>query len=125
MTTSILGDVKKALGLAADYEAFDADITMHINSVFADLNQLGVGPEAGYAIATAADTWDELIGDEKRLNAVKSYVYLAVKMLFDPPSTGYVLTSMEKLIEKAEWRLTVAADEINNPPLIPVEEVLE
>lgn len=119
-SSSILDDTKKTLGLASDYTPFDTDIIMHINSVFADLNQLGVGPDPGYAIVNKEDTWDELIADELKLNNVKSYVYLRVRMLFDPPTIGYVLTAKEKEIEKAEWRVTVAADEIKNPPVVPV-----
>ena len=120
MAGSILTDTKKALGLAEDYTAFDPEITMHINSVLATLHQLGIGPETGYAIANSSDTWDELIADEKRLNSVQSYLYLRVKMLFDPPSVGYVLTAMEGMIEEAEWRITVAQDEIVRPPAPPV-----
>lgn len=114
-SNSILISIKKALGLAEDYTVFDPEIIMHINSVLADLFQLGVGPEDGLFIASASDTWDELIGIDRRLNAVKSYVFLRVKFLFDPPTVGYVLTSLEKLIEKAEWRITVAQDEILHP----------
>jgi hypothetical protein len=120
MAGSILTDTKKALGLAEDYTAFDPEITMHINSVMATLNQLGVGPPDGYAIVNAGDTWDELIADEKRLNSVQSYLFLRVKMLFDPPSTGYVLTALEKIILEAEWRITNAQDEIVHPPPPPV-----
>ena len=94
---SILAETKKALGLAPEYAPFDADILMHINSVFADLHQLGVGPTDGFSIVNAQDTWDELIGTDKRLNNVKSYVFLRVKMLFDTPTTGYVLTAREKI----------------------------
>jgi hypothetical protein len=126
MAGSILTDTKTALGLAEDYTAFDAEITMHINSVFADLNQLGIGADEGFEMANAQDTWDELIGTEKRYNSVKSYVYLRVRMLFDPPSTGYVLTSMEKLIKEHEWRINIAREEIVHPPpppvLVPDEE---
>jgi len=120
---AILTDTKKALGLADDYTAFDPELVMHINSVIATLNQLGVGPVEGYAIVNNTDTWDELIGDEKRLNNVQSYLYLRVKMLFDPPSVGYVLTALEKMIEEAEWRIMVAQDEITYPPPPPVEIV--
>lgn len=115
---SILDDTKKALGLAWDYAAFDSEIIMHINSVLADLNQLGVGPADGLIIVNSSDTWDELIASEKRLNHVKSYIHLRVKMLWDPPTVGYVLTSMEKMIEKAEWRVMVAQDEILNPTVV-------
>lgn len=123
MAGSILTDTKKALGLAEDYTAFDPDIIMHINSVMSTLHQLGIGPPAGYAIINSGDTWDELIGDELRLNSVQSYMYLKVKMLFDPPSIGYVITAMEKMIEEATWRITVAQDEIVSPPPVVVPSV--
>lgn len=123
MAGSILSDTKKALGLADDYTPFDAEIIIHINSVLGTLNQLGVGPEEGYAIENKNQTWDDLLNDDPRLNSVQSYVYLKVKMLFDPPSVGYVLTAMEKMILEAEWRVTVAQDEIKVPPPPPAEVV--
>lgn len=121
--SSILTDTKKALGLAEDYTAFDPEIIMHINSVLADLNQLGIGPATGLAIANATTEWDELLGSELRYNAVKSYTNLRVKMLFDPPNLGYVITAMEKEIEKAEWRINVAREDIDHPQ--PAEEAEE
>lgn len=125
MPGSILVETKAALGLAADYTPFDPEIIMHINSVLSDLNQLGIGPEAGFEITDDSQTWTDFLADELRLNNVKSYVQLSVKMKFDPPSVGYVLTAMEKQLEKAEWRINVAREEITYPPVVevPVEEV--
>lgn len=123
--SSILEDTKKSLGLAADYTPFDADIVMHINSVLADLTQLGVGPEAGFEISGSAEGWASFIADEPRLNSVKSYLFLRVKMLFDPPGTGYVLTSMEKMLEKAEWRINMAREEIDHPPVVDAVVVID
>ena len=123
MAGSILTDTKKALGLAEDYTAFDPEIIMHINSVISDLTQLGIGPQTGYMIVNSADTWDELIGDESRLNSVQAFIYLKVKLLFDPPSVGYIITAMEKMIEEATWRITVAQDEIVHPPPVEVPVV--
>lgn len=115
--SSILTDTKAALGIAADYEAFDTELVMHINSVIADLDQLGIGPTEGpgYEIVDDTNEWSELLEDETRYNAAKSLMYLKVKMLFDPPSVGYVLTAYEKMIEKAEWRLNVAREVIVYP----------
>lgn len=121
MAGSILDDTKKALNLESDYTPFDQEIIMHINSVLASLHQLGIGPAAGYAIVTSADTWDEFIGDELRLNNVQTYVFLRVKMIFDPPPTTEAIGAFERQIEQAEWRLTVAQDEIVNPLPPPVE----
>lgn len=106
---SILTSVKKMLGIEEEYEHFDPDIIMHINSVFMDLNQLGVGPEEGFAIEDDTSTWTEFVSDSS-LEAVKSYMYLRVRLLFDPPTSGAVLESMKSQIDKWEWRLNVAAE---------------
>jgi hypothetical protein len=115
---SILDGTKKALGLGAEYDAFDSDIIMHINSVFFTLNQLGVGPKAGFAIEGAAETWDTFLGEDLNLNAVKSYVYLRVRLLFDPPQNSFGIASMEKQIEQMEWRLNVHVENVS-------EEIVE
>lgn len=104
---SILNDTKKILGIDADYTAFDIDILIHINSVFSTLNQLGIGPEQGFAIEDATPTWDAFLGTDKRLNSVKSYVYLKLRMYFDPPSTSFHLEALNKQAEELEWRLNV------------------
>jgi hypothetical protein len=111
MTDSILDTTKASLGLAANHTAFDTELIMHINSVLSDMPQLGVGPDNGIEITDATTTWKTLIGTDKRLNSVKSLTHLRVKMLFDPPDVGFVLTAMEKMIEKGEWRLNIAAEE--------------
>jgi len=114
MTESILNSVKKVLGIEADYKAFDLDITMHINSVFATLHQLGVGPANGFALepgATASETkWTDFISDSPQLNNVKTYVWLAVRLYFDPPPTSFTLTAMQEQKKELEWRLNVAAE---------------
>lgn len=110
MTTSILTDIKKAIGLTEANEAFDLEITMHINSVFADLNQIGAGPANGYAIVDKTNTWDEFLADEIDLNMVRSYVFRRVKMMHDPPTIGRVIQAFEDAIAKDEWRIRVATD---------------
>lgn len=125
MSSSILEDVKKALGLAPDYDAFDADLILHINSVLSDLNQLGIGPDAGLEITGDTETWAALTADNALYNSVKSYMVLRVKMLFDPPSTGYVITAMEKMLEKAEWRINIAREEIVHPFVEEVDVSLD
>lgn len=104
---SILSSTKKVLGLDDDYDVFDLDIVMHINSVFADLNQLGLGPVLGFEITGNTETWDEFMNGDPLLNSVKSYVYLRAKLLFDPPPTSYLINAMEEQVKKAEWRLNV------------------
>lgn len=111
MADSILTSTKKVLGLDESYTAFDADVIMHINSVFSTLNQLGIGPPNGYAIADASATWDAFLGSDLRLNSVKTYVYLRVRLLFDPPTTSYLLQSMQEQIKELEWRLNVYREE--------------
>lgn len=106
---SILTSTKKAIGLAEDYTAFDPEIVMHINSVFAILNQLGVGPDTPFMIEGKEEEWEEFITQENTEN-VRSYMFLKVKSLFDPPSTATMNEVYERAIQEAEWRLTVAAD---------------
>ena len=107
---SILTSIKKLLGIAEEYEHFDADLIMHINSVFMVLTQLGVGPFGGFSIKDEDDSWDEFIQGETDIEAVKSYVYLKVKLLFDPPLSSAVIESTNRLISEYEWRLNVAAE---------------
>jgi hypothetical protein len=107
---SILTSVKKMLGITEEYEHFDPDIIMHINSVFMILTQLGVGPESGFIIEDDTATWADFIQDKTAIEGVKSYVYLKVKMLFDPPTGGAVSESMNRMISEFEWRLNVAAE---------------
>lgn len=107
---SILTSVKKMLGIPEDYEHFDADIVMHINSVFMILTQLGVGPAEGFTIMDEDAIWSDFIQDKKTIESVKSYMYLKVRLLFDPPLSSAVLDSMNRLISELEWRLNVAVD---------------
>lgn len=107
---SILTSVKKMLGITEDYEHFDSDLIMHINSVFMILTQLGVGPSEGFSIEGKLDTWDDFISTGSNLEAVKSYVYLKVKLLFDPPLSSAVMESMNRMISELEWRLNVSVD---------------
>lgn len=107
MATSILNDVKKVLGLGSDYTAFDIDILMHINSVFDTLNQLGIGPILGYMIEDNAATWDAFIGSDLLLNSIKTYIYLRVRMLFDPPQTSFAIDAMNNQVKELEWRINV------------------
>lgn len=111
MITSILDSVKKSLNLAADYTPFDEEVIMHINSVFSTLNQLGIGPDVGFMIEDKDATWDAFLGSDPRLNNVKTYVFLRVKLLFDPPNTGFTTAAIERQIEQLEWRLNVQRED--------------
>ena len=110
METSILTSIKKLLGVAEDYTEFDEDIITHINSVFLNLTQLGVGPEEGFMIEDDTAVWEDFINDSIQLQAVKTYVYLKVKLLFDPPLSSSVTESINRMIAELEWRLNAAVD---------------
>ena len=109
MNESILTSIKKILGITEDYEHFDADIIMHINSVFMILKQLGVGPTEGFSINDKTATWDEFVSD-KQMEAVKSYVGMKVRLLFDPPLNSAVMECMNRMINELEWRLNAEAE---------------
>lgn len=107
--SSILDDVKHTLGITPDQTEFDSDIIMFINAAFGDLTQLGVGPVVGFQITGKDNQWAEFYTDP-RLNAVKTYLFLKAKMMFDPPGTGFVLNAYERQIEELQYRLNVVAD---------------
>lgn len=110
MSDSILTSTKKALDIPETYDVFDGNIIMHINSVFSTLTQLGVGPVDGFEIADAQPTWTDYLGTNTRLNFIKSYMYLRVKYLFDPPTTSFLLDAMKTQMNEYEWRITNEAE---------------
>jgi hypothetical protein len=113
----ILASVKKTLGIDEAHTGFDEGIILHINSVFSILQQMGVGPEEGFSISDDSTIWTDYISDVSQLNFVKSYIYLKVRLLFDPPASSGAMESMNKLISELEWRLFIATD--------PIEETEE
>ena len=108
---SILTSIKKMLGIAEEYTHFDADLIIHINSVFAILTQIGVGPSEGFSIEDNTDVWTDFIQDNKKLESVKSYTYMKVKLLFDPPINSSVIESMNRIISELEWRILISGEE--------------
>jgi len=112
MNESILDNIKKLLGIDPTYHVFDQDLIIHINSVFMILNQLGVGPEDGYKITSSDNTWSEFTSDELSFESVKSYIYLKVRLMFDPPQNSAHAQSIQSQINEFEWRLNVAAENI-------------
>lgn len=104
MLPSILNTIKRMLNIDDADNAFDTDIITHINAAFMTLKQLGVGPEAGFHIDDHTKNWSEFI-DESRYNEVKTYVYLRVRLLFDPPGTSFHMTAVKEQIQELEWRL--------------------
>jgi hypothetical protein len=129
---SILTNVKKIVGITEADTSFDPDIIMHINTVFSVLTQLGIGPTAGFMIEDASPTWDDFLGvrqtgqlqtdgtvvytdqqltsADKLLNMVKTYVYLRVRLIFDPPQTSFVIESLNKQIEELEVRISIVRE---------------
>lgn len=105
MENSILISTKKMLGISEDYEAFDQDVLTCINSAFFTLNQLGVGPKAGFVIDDDTAVWEDFMGSSSQLSAIKTYLFLKVRMLFDPPATSFAIEAMNSQIKEHEWRL--------------------
>ena len=109
MDTSILQSTKKILGLATEDTSFDLDVATHINSAFSTLTDLGLGSTSGFVIDDSGDeTWDEFIAglSPVQLSRVKTFVYLSVRLHFDPPQTSYALTALKEQITEHEWRLS-------------------
>lgn len=112
---SILTSVKAALGIPEAHTAFDVELTIFINSALSRLTQLGAGPAEGFRIDNKDATWEQFLGTSPKLNMVKTYVVMAVKLRFDPPEIGFVLTAMKDQIQKDEWLIQVECD----PPPVP------
>lgn len=111
MEESILLSVKALLGPDADYDVFDQDIVIFINSTIATLTQLGIGPSEGFEITGEEETWEDFLGgDMRRINSVKTYIFMKVRLAFDPPASSYVLSAYEDSCKEFEWRLNVAVD---------------
>lgn len=119
---SILDDVKKMLDIPPDYNAFDDQVLMHTNSAFATLSDLGVGPE-GFEITGAGEQWEDFLGGNPRLNSVRSYIGLRVRMIFDPPATSFHTTAMQEEIRKMEWYLHEYREQFQwVPPVDPIDD---
>lgn len=123
MIDSILTSTKKALDIPDGYDVFDGNIIMHINSVFSTLNQLGIGPIEGFEIENDEPTWTQYLEGNQRLNFIKTYMYLNVRMVFDPPSTSFLIDALKNLKAELEFRISVERE--NNVPVIVVVEVPE
>jgi hypothetical protein len=124
MESSILTSTKKILGIEAEYTVFDLDIITHISSTLSIVSQLGVGPTDGLTIEDEFSEWDELGIPQNQLNLVRTYVYLRVRMLFDPPTTSFLIEAMNKQIEEHEQRLSYLREDLIPLP-VPEEVVYE
>ena len=107
---NILDSIKKLLGIDEADLNFDQELIMHINSVFMVLHQLGVGPVGGFKISSNEEAWADFVGTRLDLESIKSYIYLKVRLLFDPPQNSFLVGSIEKQIEEYEWRLQVQVE---------------
>lgn len=106
MDDSILTSIKKLLGITAEYTHFDEDIVLQINSAFSVLTQLGIGPAEGFSIFDASTTWSQFIDDPK-VNFAKTFVFIKVKLAFDPPTSSALIDSYNRQLDEITWRLTV------------------
>lgn len=107
--SKVLSDVKKLLGIAEDYEAFDTDVLIHVNSSMATLDQLAVTKPDRSSVDETTE-WSDVIREGKDLESVRTYVYLNVRVIFDPPSTSYGIQSLKEIAKELAWRLNVAAE---------------
>lgn len=115
--TSILKTVKSLLGLLPDETAFDPELILLTNSALSTITQLGVGPQAGFKINSATEQWSDLLSTHEKLyENVKQLVFLKVKMVFDPPTLGYMISAYEKLIDEETWRISMMREDIDHPP---------
>lgn len=121
---SILNDVKSLCGIPADVDDFDTPLILHCNTVFSGLTQIGLGPKTGFYISDNTKLWSDIIIGEINLHNVKSYVYLKVKMLFDPPANATLVKSMENQIDELEWRIKTELEniELENAEEVPIIE---
>lgn len=111
---SILISIKKLLGITEEYKHFDPDLIIHINSVFLILTQLGIGPKEGFSIGNEDAVWSSFIPiTDPKFEAVKSYMHIKVRLLFDPPTSSIVMEAMNRMASELEWRLSVEAESSN------------
>lgn len=110
MEESIFNSIKALLGPDAPYDVFDQDILIHINTAISVLTQLGVGPAEGFVVTGPDEKWSDFIHDDKTLHMVKTYIYMKVRLVFDPPASGSVLSAYQETCKEYEWRLNVAVD---------------
>ena len=120
-TDSILTSIKKMIGPSVDNTYFDSDIMTHINTVFMELQQLGAGPENGFFIEDKNAVWTDFMQSSTLLNSIKTFMYLKVKLIFDPPSSTAAIDSINRIIDKLEWHINDQAERLDNRE-IPKEE---
>lgn len=117
---SILTTIKKMLGIEEEYEHFDVDIIVHINSALGVLNQIGVGPSITFSIEDKTALWVDLLADATDLEMVKTFIYLRVRMIFDPPATAALMDAFTRNLAEMEWRLSTTV----HPPVVVVDSIV-
>ena len=124
MVESILETIKKMLGLPKDYDSFDTDILVHINTVLSNLTQMGIGPEEGFTITGYNETWSQFTtSDPLKTQQIKSYIYLKVKTIFDPSANSNVAEAINKAIAELEYRLYIEEENSRYAESLLEEEV--
>lgn len=108
---SILLSIKKLLGISKECIDFDTDIIIHINTTLMNLDQLGIEISKSFSVKDNKQTWSEIITEQERIDSIITYVYLKVKLVFDPPLSSAVMEANKQSINELEWRLTVQVDE--------------
>ena len=116
MADNIFNSVKKVVGLLGDDGSFDEDILLHINSVVSTLRQLGLSIPADFYVRDDVQTWQDLLGEFRDLDLVKSYMTMKVRLMFDPPSSSFGLKSMEEMAKEYEWRINCLVDKLPPEP---------
>jgi hypothetical protein len=109
---SILTSIKKLLGPSEEQTEYDSDIIIYINSAFASLKRLGVGPVTGFSISDKSTTWTDYLGPDIKPGDIQSYIYLKVRLIFDPPSSSPLIDAIEHQIKELEFQLQVDFDPI-------------
>jgi hypothetical protein len=112
---SILGSIKKMLGIGVDDTNFDHELILHINGALNIVNQLGVGPSEGFLITDVTQNWQSFIGTRTDLEIIKTDIFLRVRLMFDPPQNSFLVSAIQKQIEEYDWRITVQT----TPPIVP------
>lgn len=120
---SILDSIKDPLNIPPGDTSFDKTIVLYINGVFSTLTQVGLGPAAGFKISDSATTWDAFLGSSENLESVKTYMYLKVRLLFDPPQNSFGITAIEKMAEEEISRISYTREgekwTTEHPPVVP------
>lgn len=111
-TNSILDSTKKLLSIPLESDYFDHDVLTYINSAFSTLKQLGAKIPSDFYVSDSTSTWDDIGGNPDVIPHIRSYVYLKVRMIFDPP-TGGVKEAYDNQIKELEWRIN-SEDDIHN-----------